>query len=629
MDYLDRLSNVNNFFYISFLKVLLITDDINRMLKKLFFFRIFCIIVLLFISFNYSYSFIIKKKGKPFLFPMPVHPMVSSGFGERSLGILHGGTDFRTYAINGIPLVAMEDGYIDTIHGHPQDYGFGLALFTRYYYKNYRSVYGHIQDLSPKYHMSSAWRLYNLMAINSYYSVKMPKNMMRVVRGEIIAYTGERGIGVEHFHYELRDANNNYLNSFHPDYVSVEKKEKPVFHSVYLVTEGYRMGKNRTSTSFCRLKAEKSKAYSDVYRCHNPLPVDGRLYIKVRAKDNTNAINNHSVYSMTAILDNQKIFEFKMDRMKHNERYLSPSLYDASKTHGWPYFYGYNLYLSKNYRKKKPSWIKYMKQYGVIDTSAWKKGEKHVIKLIAEDVTGNKSYAYIKITKSKGRPYRPGGVGYNKKPGMVHKLNVDKVKIVTTKLRGWAYLAAKRKYVKKIWFLRRTGHAYQISFIRGNYRDSARVFFPSRYSGKLAIYNQYGKHISSRYSKKDTAYYADIKKGQTLFLAKDISAPSFGYPLINGPLEQEHYVVPVSDYGSGLNWNTFTIFVDGVKLSKEQIRRWNIHYDRSRKSVYIPSGIEPKPDSFHSGKEHHVLMYIYDNAWNRSKKWQGLVLLKE
>lgn len=583
---------------------------------------------LLFVLEN-SYAFITKESNKPFLFPMPVYPMVSSGFGENRSAYLHTGTDFRTYAINGIPLLAMEDGYIDTIHGHPYDYGFGLALFTKYYYKNYRSVYGHIQDLSSKYHMNSAWRLYNLLAIDSYYSIKMPQKMMPVSKGEVIAYTGERGIGVEHLHYEIRDENNNYLNSYHPDYIVVQKKEKPVFHSIYILTEGLRMGKNKTSTSSCRLKKEKNPAYKNVYRCNDDFLVDGKVYIKIRAKDNTNAINNHSLYSLTSILDNEILFQFQLDKIKKNEKYSLYSLYDMNKTHGWPYFYGYNLYLSKHYRKNAPSWITKMKNYGIIDTSKWNHGESHLIKIVAKDVVGNKSFAYVKLVKSKGRYYRSWGAGYNKEAGKSHNLSMNNLQVETSNLKGAAYLKISNTKVKKIWYLRRTGKPYRISFIRSYWKDKVWVYFQAPYSGRVAIYNQYGKMISYKYSKERKSYYASLDKSQTLFLARDISAPSFGYVLLNGPLKQEHYVIPVSDYGSGINWSTIQIDIDGVRLSREQISRWNIRYDQDRKSIYIPSGIQPNPDSFYSGKEHYVELQISDNAWNKSKKWKGFVLLKD
>ncbi len=574
-------------------------------------------------------ALITKEESKPFLFPMPINPMVSSGFGENRSANLHTGTDFRTYAVNGIPLLAAEDGYLDVIHGHPFDYGFGLALYVRYYYRNYRSVYGHIDDVMSRYHLNSAWRLYNLMAVDRYYSIKMPSRSMPVEKGQIVAYSGERGIGPEHLHYELRDENDDYLNSYHPDHVPVIKPEYPFIKSIHLLTPGRIMGNAGSPESSCLLK-KRSLAVNPVYDCPHPLPVDGNVMLKARVNDHANAVNDISVYGISVFLDGEKIFAFRMDKIRQSEKGRLHSLYDMGKTYGWPYYYGYNLFIRPQDKKSIPSWIKTAKNDGILNTDTWAEGEEHELRLDVEDVEGKITEAHIRLKKAIGRPYHPAALAINREAGKTHTEKRNDMEVTTGILAGDAHLSLEeRKKVKPVWYLKRTSRAYLIRFAPSNWNDNATGYFYAPYRASVGIYNQHGRMISSKYDKGKKAYYGTLSYSDVWYLAADSAPPSFSFPVINGPLKQEMVIIPVTDFGSGINPHSVQMSVDGILLSQSDVSRWNIRYDYDRRSLYIPTGFHGSRDTFQKGKDHFLSFTIRDYAGNQSRRWEGIIQLKE
>src|SRR3989442_15352528 len=144
-----------------------------------------------------------RAAGRSLLCPLQIPGSVLSAFGEYRYDHLHAGIDISTGGSTGYKVLAADAG--EGFRLKVEWRGYGRALYLRH--RSGRvTVYGHLERYED-----AVLRLERLVARRQaeadtrYPGDIYPDPPIRVRRGQVIAFSGESGIGAPHLHFEVRD----------------------------------------------------------------------------------------------------------------------------------------------------------------------------------------------------------------------------------------------------------------------------------------------------------------------------------------------------------------------------------------------------------------------------------------
>ncbi len=146
------------------------------------------------------FSYVMPLKGKL---------KITSSFGESRGSHVHSGLDFSTGGITGIPVFAVEDGKVVRVSFSPWGYGKVIYILGN---NGKTTVYAHLSRLIPPLEKA----VYKEQLKRGRYKVNIvfpKKKMHKIKKGQLIAYSGETGVGYPHLHFEIRDENGYPLNA--------------------------------------------------------------------------------------------------------------------------------------------------------------------------------------------------------------------------------------------------------------------------------------------------------------------------------------------------------------------------------------------------------------------------------
>lgn len=133
--------------------------------------------------------------------PLTEPTQVTSSFGERRLTHLHSGYDLSTAEQIGWPVVAPADGEIFRLKVERR--GYGRAIYLRHA-DGFSTNYGHLHafeesTLKLESRVREAQKSSGRWPGDLYFDPPIP-----VKAGQVIAFSGEAGVGLPHLHFELR-----------------------------------------------------------------------------------------------------------------------------------------------------------------------------------------------------------------------------------------------------------------------------------------------------------------------------------------------------------------------------------------------------------------------------------------
>ena len=131
--------------------------------------------------------------------PLDAPQVLTSSFGEYRANHLHAGIDLGTGGRTGIPCRAVTDGSVVRMRMSP--FGYGKALYIRLE-DGTLAVYAHLSRFAEP--MAARARTEQRERQRYSFDIQLPPGQMRVRRGEIVAWSGQTGVGVPHLHYEMR-----------------------------------------------------------------------------------------------------------------------------------------------------------------------------------------------------------------------------------------------------------------------------------------------------------------------------------------------------------------------------------------------------------------------------------------
>jgi murein DD-endopeptidase MepM/ murein hydrolase activator NlpD len=142
-----------------------------------------------------------QAPGKPSpRWPLDLPPVLTSSFGEYRSSHLHAGIDLGTGGRSGAPCYAVGDGHVARLRMSP--FGYGKALYVQLD-GGPLVVYAHLSRFAP----APAARARAEQRRRGRYSfdLTLPAGEIRVRRGEVVAWSGQTGVGVPHLHFEVRE----------------------------------------------------------------------------------------------------------------------------------------------------------------------------------------------------------------------------------------------------------------------------------------------------------------------------------------------------------------------------------------------------------------------------------------
>ncbi len=153
-----------------------------------------------------------------YIWPLKLRPELTSKFCDYRAGHFHGGLDLRTGGQIGVPVYAIDDGYVWRVVTSFR--GYGKALYIKL--KDDRIiVFGHLSD----YFNLLDDRIFTAQMKDKKYDQDLyfTPGEFPVRKGQQIALSGESGTGAPHLHFEMRSPLNNPINPLESGYGITDK----------------------------------------------------------------------------------------------------------------------------------------------------------------------------------------------------------------------------------------------------------------------------------------------------------------------------------------------------------------------------------------------------------------------
>jgi len=260
----------------------------------------------------------------------PIEPFlgISSSFCEFRSNHLHGGVDFSTGQKNGLPVLATMDGEIREVKITYRGYGKAIYLYHK---NNLTSVYAHLS----KFHPSIEEYLKPFYEKSLYPGTVKIDPPIKVLKGDLVAYSGETGEGYPHLHYELRK-NNNPINPI--PYFSFTNQSKIEIRKLVITPEDPISNINGrfTKTIF-------------PFPIKNEIKLSGPFSLGIEAYDLYNG-NRRGVQKIEVYLDGEIVSKISPDIYSFDSFYGVRFLYDGTFSKFSPTRLVYNL----NPQKRNP-----------------------------------------------------------------------------------------------------------------------------------------------------------------------------------------------------------------------------------------------------------------------------------
>ncbi len=244
-----------------------------------------------------------------YLWPTNSSKYLASSFCEYRPGHYHAAIDIKTWNSEGYECYAVEDAKIHRIN--LSVHGAGKALYLKL--KDGRfAVYFHLQKFPDKIEEE----LRKLQIRKKKYSVEWYPKDWFVQKGELIAYTGQTGIGVPHLHFEIRSASNIPINPI-PFFNDVKDQIRPQLKNILVIPQ------NKNSTvngSFLPRSYSLSYIRNGVFIIDDPIYAEGLLGLAVSGYDQANDVSNKlGFYSTKMSVEGKKIFQYAYDEISFKQ----------------------------------------------------------------------------------------------------------------------------------------------------------------------------------------------------------------------------------------------------------------------------------------------------------------------
>lgn len=327
-----------------------------------------------------------------YLFPLDNKIVVSGSFGELRTNHFHSGVDLSTQGKIGLPVYAIDTGYVSRISVSP--YGFGKALYVAHP-SGYTSVYAHLNSFVGEIDSVVTALQYQKesFSINHYFE----PGEITVNRGEVVAYTGNTGSSDgPHLHFEIRETEQQRPMDplLFPNPVKDDVRPHIAGIKIYPLSEDARINGKPIA------KYYPAVFYDGAFHLkHQPrITASGIIGVGIEVVDYySGSWRKCGVHSIDLKVNGQPLYFYKIDRFfYHNTRYLNSHIDYAEKI--------------KSGRLIQKSFVdpyNYNDVYRIDDrrgeVEMFEGEEKHFLYTV-KDVSGNESKLSFRIMGEKASP---------------------------------------------------------------------------------------------------------------------------------------------------------------------------------------------------------------------------------
>ena len=242
-----------------------------------------------------------------YAWPLDQPRALTSSFAEFRNGRFHAGIDLRTGG-TGKPVHAAQDGHVSRVRCSP--WGYGKAVYLALEDGN-TVVYAHLSDFAPD--LREYVRL--TQHARKTYTVDLHPTPGRfpITRGEIIAWSGDTGVGVPHLHYEIRDSANRPIKPRRLD-ITWRDTTRPTIRRVLIVPADPASSVNG---DILPVMCAVTRTDAGSYRCE-PVQASGRIGFGVDLVDPAN--NGESklgVHVLRTLVDGTEVFRVQNDVLSY------------------------------------------------------------------------------------------------------------------------------------------------------------------------------------------------------------------------------------------------------------------------------------------------------------------------
>jgi len=251
---------------------------------------------------------VLCSPAEPYDWPLELPRIVTSSFGEYRTGRFHAGIDLRTGGI-GKEVRAPQDGYVSRVRCSPWGYGKAVYLTLE---DGRTVVFAHLDGFSAPL---AEYVRRNQHEKRSYTVDLFPgASQFPFKRGEVVARSGQTGVGVPHLHYEIRDPEGRPVN---PRLLGITWPDatRPVIRKVLVMPSGPgSLVNGRPAPAIL----DVSETAPGEYRCKR-ITASGAAGFGVDVVDPANqGASVLGVHTLTTTVDGAELFRVANDMISYN-----------------------------------------------------------------------------------------------------------------------------------------------------------------------------------------------------------------------------------------------------------------------------------------------------------------------
>jgi len=260
---------------------------------------------------------VLKAQGS-FVAPLESSPGLSSGFGEFRDAHFHAGLDYSTGQVEGKPVRAVLDGWVERVRA--SGVGYGRAIYLRLS-DGHTAVYGHLSRFAPPL---DAWVATRQESAGVYEQDLYPaSHELEFKRGDVIAWSGQSGAGPPHLHFELRQGDMN-LNPLEHGF-ALPDGTPPTLAAVAIEPSGPR-SRVGAGIDHARVGLKAGQVVTAP-------PVRGPFELEVDTFDRGDGRPNRlATYRLEARLDGRAAFFAEIDSVSWDDATEVERVYDYART---------------------------------------------------------------------------------------------------------------------------------------------------------------------------------------------------------------------------------------------------------------------------------------------------------